>query len=979
MATYISNQTGLWSLSTTWLTAAAGTLSPTGSAGFSPQSFGGDKIVIRGGHTVTYDVSGCFGDETSTYGSGTGTTGTGLNTISANGIVLSGGTLKASRTINVELTARGNFIIAPSGTLDWGTTTDPLTTTANITLHYMSQLSALSASPLAAGMNLYGIDSANVTNFYNNIWINGKPKIRNTTLAVSAANGATTLTLASPISTLKWEVGDKLIVQSESLSAGLAYNLTGTYLSATNIVSFPEGLSGNRVLVSVGLNTARSAGISVGNFTSNVTVRSYNPLYPAYGIYVHGNNAFSVDINYIKLEPMSNGLGSLTLAAGWYYPMRADGTKVSTGTQNAQQGAMFAMNASYCVTTPTCQPLNMKGICAEYINPFTGSTIGNSYFVTYACFVNGRWADIHTFDDWAMFFSSINDTNGFQFNTVASANVKNCVIYRSTHAITLNSSFPNIVTFDNCRFDVHKSLSTGVYGLQSTWTNCTFRSYVTNGSMAILDTIQSLNIKNCTFVGNLSTGAWWQPSVNSVTNVIMSNCLYYYNTTPIFGITKNANALGYQSSQQAKIEIYQPNNSTYDYRRFNYFHYSQTDLTTRKRGITTYRIKPEISNTAFYNYFTIPATTGNVYRIKGSLRFDSNYGTTYPPSISFVGAGVNTIFTCSSTVNTWQDFDVSLSASSTDDINLIITCQSILTTGYVWLDGLPIYPFIQNVRHYGFIFDNNIYRTIDLHNTLSESSVSALSTISSLDYLYDSATYWSVTNPASSSYIDLVTIDGSTLDFDGHNIIFDSNASTTIAYTSANNTVIIKTSALSAGVNFDTVMTTGSATFLNNPNIGADVKIRTSNYDSEITYGGVDYVILYKSQSDADNSINAGLSSTNGIIRFKYGTTTQGVPMSGTVYAKWYSTSTSSSGINSQTLNIGTNALGDLVGYGLVVSNFKIINDGIKKSSILVPHTTNINTGVNLTTDIQNLINDQQIINSGVQKSSLLIPHTTSI
>ena len=221
MATYISNQTGNWSLSTSWLTAAAGTLSPTGFAGAAPVSFGGDKIIIRGGHIITYDVSGCFGDETSLYGSGTGTTGTGLNTISANSIVLSGGILKASRTLNVELTARGNLVIAPSGTLDWGTTVDPLTTTANITLHYMAQLSALSASPLVAGINLYGADTTNTVNFYNNMWINGKPKTRNTTLAISAVNGATTLTLESPISALKWEVGDKLVIQSESLSAGL--------------------------------------------------------------------------------------------------------------------------------------------------------------------------------------------------------------------------------------------------------------------------------------------------------------------------------------------------------------------------------------------------------------------------------------------------------------------------------------------------------------------------------------------------------------------------------------------------------------------------------------------------------------------------------------------------------------------------------------------------------------------------------------
>jgi hypothetical protein len=42
MATYISNQTGNWSTASTWVTAAAGTFSPTAAAGAPPQSGGGD-------------------------------------------------------------------------------------------------------------------------------------------------------------------------------------------------------------------------------------------------------------------------------------------------------------------------------------------------------------------------------------------------------------------------------------------------------------------------------------------------------------------------------------------------------------------------------------------------------------------------------------------------------------------------------------------------------------------------------------------------------------------------------------------------------------------------------------------------------------------------------------------------------------------------------------------------------------------------
>lgn len=831
MATYISNQTGLWSSASTWLTAAAGTLTPTAAAGAAPVSFGGDKILIRGGHIVTYDVSGCFGDETAAYGAG-GTTVATFTNLSSNGIILSGGTLKASRTTNVELTARGNFTIAPSGTLDWGTTTDPLTTNANITLHYMLQLSALSASPCAAGLNLYGADNTGAM-FYNNMWINGKPKTRNTTLSVSAANGATTLTLASPISTLKWEVGDKLVIQSESITAGVAYNSTTTFLSATFIQSFPDGQGGNRITISPSLNTARSVGVSVGNFTSNVTVRSYNPYYASYGLYVHGNNAFSVDINYIKLEPMSNGLGSLNIGAGWL-PMAINGVR-QTVAVNGQQNAPFSFNSSYSVTTPSCQPLNMKGICVESVNTFPTATYGSNYFQTNAIYVNGRWADSHTFDDWAVFYQNTGNMYGIHVNSIASANFKNWVFYRTSYGMTLNNAFPNLLNFDNCKWDCHISMANATYGLQTTFSNCTFRSFVSNGTMWTYDTIQNLNYKNCTFVGNVSTGAWFRPNVNAVANVVLANCSLYNGTTAISAITKEATGATNQTSQQTKFDIYQPNNSTYDYRRFNYFHYSQTDLTTRKRGITTYRIKPEKADTAFYNYFTLAGVIGTPQRIKGSLIFNSNYGTAYPPSISFVGAGVNTTFTCTSAVNTWQDFDYTLTPTTTDDITVIITCQSTLTTGYVWLDGLPIYPFIQDVRHYGFVFDKASDRTTNTLNTLTENQVSGLAVVTNLDYLYDAATYWSVTNPASSSYIDLYTVNGTVLDFGTKNIVIASTPLSGFTYNSTLSTITINSTTLSAGTNFTTLKTNGLVTLsgssvLSNITVNANVSsLSTSN------------------------------------------------------------------------------------------------------------------------------------------------------
>jgi hypothetical protein len=987
MATYISNQTGLWSTASTWVTAAAGTLAPTAPAGISPQSFGFDKIVIRGGHTVTYDVSGCFGDETSFWGQGGGTASTNLPSISANSIVLSGGTLKASRTVNTELTAWGNINIGLSGVFDWGTRTDPLTTNANITLHYMSQLSALSASTNSAGIHLYG--GTVVTEFFRNgIYLNGTPKIKNTTLAVSGASGSSTLSLSLPISTLGWSIGDRLIVAAETLSSwnGQLANIPATMLSATFIQSFPDTVSGYRVNVSVPLNANRSAGTSIGNFSSNVNIKSFNPLYPAYGVYINGSMAMTVDIANVKLENMCYGTtGTVTSGAsyanavGWM-PYAVNGVRAAASyTGNTQ--AMLAFNVPNTVPNKEVIILPIKGIIVDNCSPTMTQLAGVNQPPTQAFYLNGRYSDYITVDDASIFLQNPNSTLAINLGSLISVILKNTTLYRSSaHGINISSTFPSSVIMDNVRVDTCGLCLNNTYGLAGSITNSIFRHGISTSSVILpLDAIQNLSFKNCTFITSNSNGGMFQTNSNAVGNIVQSNCYYYLNTTkstPLTSIGRSTNSLGFVTGPQAKIDLYQPNNSTYDYRRFNYFYYSQTDLTTRKRGITTYKIKPEVANTEFYNYFTIPATTGDIKRIKGSLRFDTNYGSTYPPSISFVGAGVNTVFTCASTANVWQDFDLSLSATSTDDILMTITCQSSGTNGFVWLDGLPFNPFIQDVKHYGFVYDKNLYRTINTLNTLTENQVSALATVSTLDYLYDAASYWSVTNPASSSYIDLFTVDNSTLYFYNKNIIFDSNASTVMSYNSSNNNITIKTSNLYSQSNFDTIFTTGSTFFLNNVNIQSDVKIRSLNYDSEITYSGVDYVILYKSSSDVNNSINPGLSSSNGIIRYKYGTTTQGIPMSGVVYAKWYSQANNISGIHVQTLNIGTTDLGDLLGYQVINSNFNIINNGIKNASVLIPHTKDINIGGGLTEDLQSLVNNQQIINNGLKKASILIPYT---
>ena len=788
MAVYISNQTGLWSAASTWLTAAAGTFSPTAAAGQPPQSFGFDKIVVRGGHTVTYDVQGCFGDQTSTYGAGVGTTGIGTNTISANAIVLSGGTLKASRTNNIELTACGTIVIAPSGVLDWGTTADPLTANANITLHFMQNLtglSALSASSNSAGIYMYQ-GTTNVS-YNHHIYICGKSELRNTTLATSAANGATVI---SVVSATGWEVGDKLIIATEAISA---INTVGVgVLSATNIVS----MTGNNITISTPLNTSRSAGTCVGNFTSNVNIKSYSGQYPSFGMYMVPSVDSIISINNCRFADIGNGATNSApyYAIGWvpYNYTGAVSRSSSTGNASGPIAIQFAYNTI---------PATLKGICIE-----TTNTVASACPASWGLNLFGSFPDYSVVEDIAIHFpAQIGTSQAILFNAQATLSLKNCTVYRALNGMSFGSGSPNNIILDNVNIDAAAAQAPQNYGLQWTMTNSKLRGL---NNVVALDGVQNATIRNSIIQCGVATGMF-SPNNNASGTVNVINCTITPSTSAALNIatTASTNRMG-QSSQ---FNIYQLNGNVFDNRRFNYFHYSVSDLTVRRRGITTLKIKPNRTNTPFYLYNTLNGIAGVVQRIKGSLRFDSNYGVTYPPSISFVGAGVNTVFTCASTANVWQDFDLSLSATSTDDILMTITSQSSATNGFVWLDGLPFNPFIQDVRHYGFVFDKVADRTIDTLTTLTENQVSALGSISNLDQLYDASNYWSVTNPTLTSYVDLYNANGTVLDFGNKNIVIN-NTGTALTYISATNTITLDAPTLSAGINFDTLKTSGTVT-----------------------------------------------------------------------------------------------------------------------------------------------------------------------
>ena len=761
MATYISNGSGDWT-TIPWLTAATLT-GPTAPAAGSPPSFGLDKIVIRRPNVVTYNTSGVFGDGGN--GNATGTTNPTINTAS---IILSGGTLRASRTVNTALTAIGCVWISAESAnlngsnsfLDWGTLSDPVSAvTASISL----------SSHFSAG--IYPSGNTTATTVSNSACFCGLEKTRNTFLTLSAAANDNTITVDN---VFNWAIGDQLVIESDTLATSRA-------LSSVRITGF-SGVDNKTITISPTLNFARLSGTRVGNFTSTVLIETVPSSTLCNGVWLRGlpngiyqfSNITLKDFGNWWRDPSTNNTIGQTFGAIHYVALYNKVNPIFKGIAYLQTRNASQLYSSIYSQDPSLEPLNISNI-AHYSVTSTANNIG----------VRIGANAIVNLDDYVCYRANNALTTGVPYKL----NVTNS--YLNSELINIGNvsgQFSSIVKgrIINSKIKSNAGLVLLDNLIDLELINCDISI---SPSVAIADTLNnafgSTTIRDCTLSVPLST------SITSTTNRTIKDC---------------------------DVNVYNPNNSNV-FVNFNTFHYLEANSSVRKNGIRSLSFTPKIANERFEKMFSIPAVQGVTQKIKGNLRFDSNYGTATPPTILFSGAVSNTTFTCPSVDNTWHSFEYDLIPNSTGNIEIKISGQSSNTNGKVYLDGLFLDPFNTNIRWYGFEIDKNNFRTVDTLTTLTENQVSAYPYINNLDLVYDEARYWTVTNPTLSSYIDLVNSLGKSLDFSPKGILLNSTALSSISYNPTTNLITLSTFNLSAGNNFDEIQTTGGITIDDNSNI----------------------------------------------------------------------------------------------------------------------------------------------------------------
>lgn len=146
------------------------------------------------------------------------------------------------------------------------------------------------------------------------------------------------------------------------------------------------------------------------------------------------------------------------------------------------------------------------------------------------------------------------------------------------------------------------------------------------------------------------------------------------------------------------------------------------DTSLKQRGDASMMVQAVGTTFTPEHWLSFLAQPGVSYVIKGYCRYDNAAGNANPPrirsnslNVTITGTGVTSnVWTCPSGINTWNYFELTVSHSNTSSIDLNITydCRSSsAATVKAYFDGVPDFPWVQVVRHYGDLFDSSVYRT----------------------------------------------------------------------------------------------------------------------------------------------------------------------------------------------------------------------------------------------------------------------------
>lgn len=590
------------------------------------------------------------------------------------------GTLRASRAANSSLTVKGNIFTAATSTatIDFGrkSTSDPIpsTYTASLILNYSASMADYK----------YGLLINDTSKFY----ACGATRQTNTTLTASISAGATSATVADITG---WAVGGTIVLAPSA-------NWYSIYAEKTIATITPGTGTTGTVTWTGGVSYAHGINCPVGYFSSNVTISNYNTSNFAYFAtkYTSSTSNATRELDYVAFKYVDG------------YPGDPVNKAFISGPDDLTQS-----------------------------NPFL-SIVNNSWYCS------GNGISIFVFQancpgvtvDNGAFFSPNNYGFSLYLGKGSSLNFSSCHFYFNNY-ISLASAYEQggqSVSFTDCVWcGVNYWFLDLSTALGYTFTNCKFHS-VPSSYQYITPKSASATFTGCDFGSSRLWGtpttpgyAFYQNLSGQVSSLV---CIDSYFATPsvsLFGNTANA-------APTASLEIANKDADLTNQELYTYAGIMVRDNSTTNRSPSSEKFATKVANRPFTRTYSVIAPDNTARRIIGYLRYDANYTNATPPVATLSGLGITPqTYTAGSSTNTWYKFDLSATQTSGSDGNLTLTITgtSTNTTGFFWVDGIIDLPYVTRVRHYGFNFDSNIYRTADsVIQQTTEATVGAYTGIS---------------------------------------------------------------------------------------------------------------------------------------------------------------------------------------------------------------------------------------------------------
>lgn len=661
MANIYSLKTGLASDPTVW------------SGGVVPTSV--DRVLLSALHTVTVDGAYIWGgDSTATVV---------INGVSTTAGIYVQGTLKASRTVNSQLTCRGDLLIALGGTYDYGTEADPIPAAVKAKILLNS-----SATPAHNKYGLVTISTVAWAGF--RMW--GANKTPRTTMSAALS----TDTVINVEDATLWEVGDTLVF---GLSVAEA-SVTGHRYRAVT------GINGNAVTIGANLGFNSQAGRTVMNLTRNVQIKAVDNLYRSHVSIQVPSAAVANAIEIGPSEVVLNG----TTATSFYF------------------GGLNLYWSASTITTATVKKVYRPVVHDIYSVSGSSVTVlpGGGNFL-FSLFGNQTYS--YTVEEPVASAGSGNTV--FSLYAGTSTVIKNPHVVRTNTVLSTGySQGPVGCVVDGGHLE---GLASGV--VSGSGISLTFNGTKINGAYRLLSGVTAfgtLRFGNCNLGGDLG---FYGPSAlvgstGAYAPVVLSNCVVHPSFTAPRALallnTVGPNFFQFQNKNNdtTQQEIYRKGGETL------------RDNAMVNRGRSALAMQSWYAGFPIVHSSTVSVGAGETIRIKGSARFNAAYGTATPPTLTVSGMGITpVVYTAPATADVWSDIDISITNPQAYPGVFMLDYSAVSAanteTAIAWFDGIAMDDFVPWTRHYGFAFaPSNPARSVNPVTQLTETQAAALTGIS---------------------------------------------------------------------------------------------------------------------------------------------------------------------------------------------------------------------------------------------------------